>query len=233
MKKFTSKTLLFTACIYPFSQSIAAESIISVTSNDIKHEARIAEKFAFCKADGKGKAEPSSNISPHISWSGAPKATKSFALIVVDPDVPAKFDDANKEGKVIAKDFPRKNFYHWIVTDIPVSVTELKEGEGKNIAQNLSAGKELFSYKNGGVPAINDYASFMKDKPRTEFLGYDGPCPPWNDSRIHNYHFTIYALDTEKLDTDNVSSNEELANKIAANSIAKGIIVGTYSNYKK
>lgn len=27
-----------------------------------------------------------------------------------------------------------------------------------------------------------------------DYCGYDGPCPPWNDSIVHHYHFTLYAL---------------------------------------
>ena len=30
------------------------------------------------------------------------------------------------------------------------------------------------------------------------YYGYDGPCPPWNDSIPHHYLFTLYALDIEQ-----------------------------------
>jgi phosphatidylethanolamine-binding protein (PEBP) family uncharacterized protein len=29
-----------------------------------------------------------------------------------------------------------------------------------------------------------------------DYHGYDGPCPPWNDTLLHHYVFTIYALAT-------------------------------------
>jgi phosphatidylethanolamine-binding protein (PEBP) family uncharacterized protein len=32
-----------------------------------------------------------------------------------------------------------------------------------------------------------------------EYYGYDGPCPPWNDERVHTYVFTLYALDIPRL----------------------------------
>jgi phosphatidylethanolamine-binding protein (PEBP) family uncharacterized protein len=32
-----------------------------------------------------------------------------------------------------------------------------------------------------------------------DYGGYDGPFPPWNDERVHHYHFTLYALDVESL----------------------------------
>jgi Raf kinase inhibitor-like YbhB/YbcL family protein len=47
------------------------------------------------------------NLSPPLSWSGAPAATKSFALIVADPDAPSGV------------------FYHWVAYDLPASSTGL------------------------------------------------------------------------------------------------------------
>ena len=31
-----------------------------------------------------------------------------------------------------------------------------------------------------------------------DYHGYDGPCPPWNDERVHRYRFTIHAIDLER-----------------------------------
>jgi Raf kinase inhibitor-like YbhB/YbcL family protein len=52
------------------------------------------------------------NISPPIEWHDAPTETRSFALIVEDPDA------------------PRGLFRHWVAYDIPASSTSLKEGDG-------------------------------------------------------------------------------------------------------
>jgi hypothetical protein len=54
------------------------------------------------------------NTSPELSWSGAPEATKSFALIVDDPDAP---DPAA----------PRMTWVHWVLYDIPANVKSLPE----------------------------------------------------------------------------------------------------------
>jgi len=54
------------------------------------------------------------NISPDISWEGAPQETRSFALIMEDPDVPAR----------AVRLF---TFAHWVVYNIPPAVTSLPE----------------------------------------------------------------------------------------------------------
>lgn len=159
------------------------------------------------------------NVSPELAWSGALKETRSFAVVTVDPDVPAKFDDANKEGKTIAEDFPRQNFYHWVLLNIPADVSEIPEGKGKDFDK--------------GTSMVNDFASFIKDKPAKTFLGYDGPCPPFNDARLHHYHFIVYALDVPKLEIQEDAKIADALKEIETHSIAKGELVGTYSNYVK
>jgi len=43
---------------------------------------------------------------------------------------------------------------------------------------------------------INEYTGwFAGDKDMAgDYYGYDGPCPPWDDSNVHRYVFTLYAL---------------------------------------
>ena len=60
--------------------------------------------------------------SPPLSWSGAPAGTKSFALVVDDPDAP---DPAA----------PKRVWVHWVMYDIPTGTTSLAEG-----AQTAPAG---------------------------------------------------------------------------------------------
>jgi Raf kinase inhibitor-like YbhB/YbcL family protein len=58
------------------------------------------------------------DISPPLAWSGAPPGTKSFALIVDDPDAP---DPAK----------PQRVYVHWVVYNLPASTTALPENASK------------------------------------------------------------------------------------------------------
>ncbi|MEU8795752.1 YbhB/YbcL family Raf kinase inhibitor-like protein [Streptomyces sp. NPDC048643] len=63
------------------------------------------------------------DISPQLSWSGAPDGTRSYAVTVYDPDAPTG-----------------SGFWHWAVADIPATVTELSEGAGDDTGSQLPKG---------------------------------------------------------------------------------------------
>ena len=90
----------------------------SLSSPDIKPGGKIAEEQVFNGFGCAGK-----NVSPALKWSGAPKGTKSFALLVHDPDAPTG----------------GAGWWHWGVVNIPADVKELKKGAG-NAGGALPAG---------------------------------------------------------------------------------------------
>jgi len=195
---------------------------LKVTVGGIDDGAPIPEKFAHCVAKGADKSADGENTSPLISWEKGPDGTKSYAVIVVDRDVPTNFDNANKDGKTIEEAAPRQNFYHWIVLNIPVNITSIAEGKGKE--------------KGFGDQLVNDFLKFSGLKKTGQnikkFVGYDGPCPPWNDERVHNYHFKVYALsDSFNLGDDFESSytGNDIVHKIAPFILAEGEVIGTYT----
>lgn len=102
-------------------------NISSMTITSLDFEKYIPEKFT---CDGK-------NISPRLMWSGAPSDTKSFALIVDDPDAPKKTP-----------------FIHWVIFNIPA--TE------KKLDQAISKEKTL---KNGIIQGQNDFNKIGYDGP--------------------------------------------------------------------
>src|SRR3984885_5544535 len=91
----------------------AAAQTMTLTSPDIAPGAKIADEQVFSAFGCTG-----GNVSPALSWSGAPKDTKSFALSVYDPDAPTG-----------------SGFWHWVVFNIPPDVTSLSKNAG-----NLKAG---------------------------------------------------------------------------------------------
>lgn len=190
--------------------------------------ASIPEKFAFGKIPTEGRFALSSNVNPAIEWSEAPDSTKSYAIICHDPDVPSSGEDVNQEGKTVPSDLPRVNFYHWVLVNISAHTTQIAEGEdSSSVTQKGKAlGQQAY-----GLTGINSYTNwFAEDKEMAgNYGGYDGPCPPWNDSILHHYHFTVYALDVEKLDLDGAFTGSDALAALDNHVLAMASHVGTYS----
>ncbi|HAI28405.1 MAG TPA: phospholipid-binding protein, partial [Thalassospira sp.] len=62
-----------------------------------------------------------------------------------------------------------------------------------------------------------------------DYGDYDGPCPPWNDSIIHHYHFTVYALDTDKIDLPEPFTGPDALAAIEGHVLGKASYMGTYT----
>lgn len=190
----------------------------------------IDPSLAFCQASSGGDHTASGgNRNPHLAWSGAPDGTRSFAIVMHDPDVPADAGDANTERKTIPAGAPRTDFYHWLVADIPHSTTEVGEGAASDGVTETGKSPGTSDL---GVEGVNDFTSFLAGSPMAgTYGGYDGPCPPWNDERMHHYHITVYALDVETLglDANGDFRGADVLDAIDGHILAQAEIVGTYT----
>src|SRR5450830_543763 len=168
-------------------------------SDSFQDGTAIPGEFAFAVPDAKSHIALSSNKNPHLVWSDVPAGTKSLVLVVHDPDVPSRGDDVNQEGRTVPANLPRVDFFHWVLIDLPSTMTKIACGEFSNgVTPRGKAGPQAAHAARQG---INDYTGwFAGDKDMAgDYFGYDGPCPPWNDSIPHRYVFTLYALNVARL----------------------------------
>ena len=126
------KKFLLSAAFVGLSLSTAVA--FELKSADIAPDGVIAETFAF-----KGFGCAGGNLSPALSWSGAPEGTKSYALLLHDPDAPTG----------------GAGFWHWIVTNIPASANGLPQGvgvDGKGLPEGAAQGVTDFGAPGYGGP---------------------------------------------------------------------------------
>ena len=108
---------------------------LTVTSKTFENNTTMPQSTLF---DGFGVG--GGNRSPHIAWSGAPPETKSYAIVLHDPDAPTG-----------------TGFFHWVAFDIPATVTELPEdaggGGGGGVPSSFKHGHTDFGTAKYGGPA--------------------------------------------------------------------------------
>ncbi|MCL2022694.1 MAG: YbhB/YbcL family Raf kinase inhibitor-like protein [Betaproteobacteria bacterium] len=190
---------------------------------------QIPGEFAFAVHDPKNHVALSRNLNPHLAWTDAPPDVKSFALICHDPDAPSVGDDVNQEGRTVASSLPRAEFVHWVLFDLPAQVSEIASGVYSS--EVTPRGKSGTVTPHGARQGINDYTDwFANDNDmKGEYYGYDGPCPPWNDERIHRYVFTLYALDVEQLPPFAPLTASALRQAMTGHVLASATLTGSYT----
>jgi Raf kinase inhibitor-like YbhB/YbcL family protein len=205
---------------------------MNLSSQSFRHDDAIPQEFAFAKPDPDTHATLSGNRNPELSWSDVPEGCKSFAIICVDPDAPTVPDNVNQEGQVVPADLPRADFHHWVMVDIPATCTGIAAGE---CSDGVTPGGKQSPPNPGGTAqarqGVNDYTSWFSGDPEMggTYLGYDGPAPPWNDERVHRYHFRLYALDLDRCAVEGAFSAPDVKKAIEGHVLAEATITGTYT----
>ena len=189
--------------------------------------------LAFCVIDPKSHVKLSANRNPHLAWSDLPAGTKSLALICCDSDVPSRGDDVNQEGKIVPLDLPRVDFFHWVMVDIPTDISAIAAGSfadgvtPRGKAGPQIAGSPLVDARHG----LNDYTGWFAGDANMggDYFGYDGPCPPWNDALVHNYVFTLYALDIARVPVEGKFTGAQVRDAIKGHVLAQASFSGSYT----
>jgi Raf kinase inhibitor-like YbhB/YbcL family protein len=159
--------------------ALAYAADFNLTSTDIGPDKPLAADFVF-----SGFGCTGGNQSPTLSWSGAPAGTKSYAVALFDPDA--------MQGR---------GFWHWLMVNIPASITSLKRDAGKNDGSKMPSGAAQI--KNG-----------------FRATGYSGSCPPPADAP-HAYVMTVYALKVNSLDVPADATAALMLTALEPNSLGK------------
>lgn len=159
----------------------------TVTSTDFVDGEHLALDHLLAGSFGFGCA--GGNRSPALSWRGAPDGARSFAVTCYDPDAPTG-----------------SGFWHWIVLNLPLEVTELAAGAGSGPDGDLP---------DRAVQVVNDFGT----------VGYGGPCPPPGHGP-HRYLFRVHAVSIEALAVDGATPPAVARFQLHAHTLATATVTG-------
>lgn len=201
---------------------------MKLTTTAFQDGAAIDSKYSFCKiSDGDVPVSFADNYNPDFSWTDVPENTQSFVFIFYDETVPTKPDDVNQEGREVPADLPRADFFHWLLVDIDPQQRKIVCGDFSDVVSPRGKSNCVAF----GRVGINDYTSWFSgdEDMEGEYYGYDGPCPPWNDSLIHTYHFTLYALDIARCDLPETFQGNDVRKAIEGHVLDSSSLSCTYT----
>ncbi len=202
---------------------------MKLTSPALQDNQPMAREYAFGAPGPEQHVTLSNNTNPPLAWSDLPEGTRSLVLVCHDPDVPSKPDDVNQEGRMVPADLPRVDFFHWVLVDLAPAPAEIAAGEFSDGI--TSGGKSGPAGPRGTRQGINNYTDWFAGDPEMggKYFGYDGPCPPWNDSIVHHYVFTLYALDVERCPLEGEFTGSEVLQAITGHVLDQASLTGTYT----
>lgn len=169
------------------------------------------------------------NRNPQLAWSEVPEGTRAFALLCIDPDVPTVPETVGREDVEIPVEQSRTDFVHWVLADIPAGVREIAAGSCSD--GFVAKGKQDPAGPVGARQGVNDYTAWFAGNPDMagDYLGYDGPYPPFNDLRLHRYFFRLFALDVETLELPARFSAGDVLRAVQGHVLAEAALYGTYT----
>ena len=187
----------------------------------------IPTEYALGKTSAEGQIDLSDNKNPHLAWSDLPEGTKSIAIVCIDTDAPTKPDDVNQEGRMVPSDLPRAEFAHWVLVDLAPEATIAAGAFSDGVT---AKGKDGPEGPQGARRGINDYTGWFAGDPDMagDYYGYDGPCPPFNDSIVHHYRFTAYALDVDRVAVDGKFTSADVLAAVDGHILGEATILGKY-----
>jgi Raf kinase inhibitor-like YbhB/YbcL family protein len=190
---------------------------------------RMPPRYAAGRPDGAGQATFGDNLNPHLAWSELPPGTRSMVLVCHDFDAPTDAASVNRAGIEVPADLERADFFHWVLIDLPPLPMVIGEGEfSRGFVPRGKAGPQA---PNGARHGRNDYTRwFAGDAAMSgDYFGYDGPFPPWNDSLVHHYVFTLYAVALPRLPLEGVFDGPAVRRALAGHALAEATYSGTYT----
>lgn len=194
---------------------------------------RIPARFCAGRPDANGGAVFSDNLNPHLAWSDVPAGTRSFALICHDFDVPSRGDDVNQTDREVPAELLRVDFFHWVLADLPATLHEIAEGAfSRGFTPRGKPGPAVeVAGCTGARHGLNDYTGWFAGNAEMagDYFGYDGPFPPFNDSLVHHYVFTLYALATPRVAVEGRFTGAQVRQAIYPHVLAEGTHSGTYT----
>jgi Raf kinase inhibitor-like YbhB/YbcL family protein len=202
---------------------------MKLTSHSWTNGDRIPERFAAGRPDGAGGVTFGENLNPHLAWSEVPADAKSLVLICHDFDVPSRGDDVNQAGREVPEDLPRVDFFHWVLIDLPPVPAQIHEGQfSRGFTPRGKPGPGTLV---GARHGLNDYTNWFAGDAQMagSYFGYDGPFPPWNDSLVHHYVFTLYAVALPRLPLEGVFTGPQVRERLAGRVLAEATFSGTYT----
>lgn len=202
---------------------------MEISTDSFTPDGPIPARYALAKPDPESRVTLSENVNPRLEWTDVPEGTKSFALICHDYDVPSEGDDVNQPDREVPEDLPRVDFFHWVLVDIPADKTSIAEGEFSD--RVVAGGQDARHGPHGTRQGLNDFTGWFAGDEEMEgnYYGYDGCAPPWNDSIVHHYVFTLYALDVERVDVEGDFTGHDVREAIEGHVLAEATLEGTYT----